>query len=65
MADTTTKTVGTCTLWTPWGPQPTKTASPKLASIRRTLRRLKPTKTDARKARREELSLLPECAYEP
>jgi hypothetical protein len=64
----TIKTVsaGTCTLWTPWGPQDTaKAASPQLASIRRTIRHLKSTKLNSGKVRRDDALSKPECAYDP
>ncbi len=54
-----------CTLWTPWGPQVTEASSPKLASLRRTLRRMK-SKPLAEPREREQLRLeKPECSYEP
>lgn len=66
MAETAKITnAGTCTLWTPWGPQVTNSTDPKLASIRRTLRRLKANKAEDRKGPREKMSLMPECVYEP
>lgn len=55
-----------CTLWTPWGPQFTEVASPKIASLRRTLRQMKTAKPLRDKRERDDIgSGRPECSYEP
>lgn len=55
-----------CTLWTPWGPQFTEVASPKIATLRRTLRRMKSVSPGHDKREREDIgSGKPECSYEP
>lgn len=57
--------VADCTLWTPWGPQFTEVANPKLESLRRTLRRMK-AKPGVEKRERDAARLdKPECSYEP
>lgn len=54
-----------CTLWTPWGPQITEATSPRLASLRRTLHRLK-AKPATERREKDDLRLeKPECSYEP
>lgn len=54
-----------CTLWTPWGPQITEAANPRLASLRRRLRRIK-SKPEAKQREPDELLRdKPECSYEP
>lgn len=54
---------GNCVLWTPWGPQAASESKPQISSLRRTLRKLTPSK--ARKQARDTLHTKPECAYEP
>jgi hypothetical protein len=54
----------TCTLWTPWGPQAAMPESPRQSRLRKTIRRLKTSRSDAIKSTTADLAL-PECAYEP
>lgn len=55
---------GACTLWTPWGPQVTEAANPKLASLKRRLQKLGAKGRGKDKAKIA-FSNKPECAYEP
>ena len=61
-----TSSNGSCTLWTPWGPQATVSANPKLSSLRRTLRKMAVKKDGRRQDKlKAAYSSKPECAYEP
>ncbi len=57
---------GDNTLWTPWGPQKSAPRNPKLASLRKTLRKLGKDRDAARKQPLDEAyAHLPECSYDP
>ncbi len=56
---------GSCTLWTPWGPQATAASSPHVTSLRKTLRRMSDRKDKRRQEKQKaDLSAKPECAYD-
>lgn len=59
-----TSSNGSCTLWTPWGPQATVSAGPKFAKLRRTLRTMA-GKKEKHPQDKAAYFAKPECAYEP
>jgi len=56
---------GSCTLWTPWGPQATTAASPHVTALRKTLRKMSDKKEKRRQEKlKADLAAKPECAYD-